>query len=523
MSSVDKHYQIFASYQEVVSELRMFYYAECDFNEMIKCALDLIIEKFEFYMAWYAELDDEKKIITPTLWAGKYEKYLDGLVLDFERDEDDAKCAMSISILTKKPFGYADLEHDKDFEKWRAFALQYGYRSNQAVPLVIDGECKSSVLVYSTQPNAFPEKTVEYLKGIIDEVGTIIKNVRIRRKAEKELLAERALRESEEKFRILAEQSPNMIFINQGGKVVYVNDKCVEILGYEKDTFFIPDFTFYSVIAPEYHELIRQNYERHMRGEDIGPYEYILLTKEGGRINAIITTKLISFQGELSILGIITDITELRHLEQDLAELEIQQRIEFGHDLHDGLGQYLTGISLKCKAIENMLSKGSQVRKDDIAEITGLVNQATQKAHDLSEGLAPASLKAGGIETALQELAAQTGSLFEVTCEFSCPHRIPNIDQIVATHLFRIVQEAVTNAIRHGKAKRIKISLEREKSNIKIGIHDDGIGINKPKKEKGGMGLRIMNYRARTIGAVLEIKPAPERGTIVCCTINEKK
>lgn len=335
--------------------------------------------------------------------------------------------------------------------------------------------------------------------------------------------AEQAIRESEEKFRTLAEKSPNIIFINKGGKVVYVNDKCEEILGYAKKSFFAPDFSFYSFIAPEYHELIKQNYARHQRGEDIKPYEYDLLTKDGRRINALITTKLIPFQGELSILGIVTDITELRHLEQDLAELEIQQRMEIGHDLHDGLGQYLTGISLKCKAIENMLSDGSQIQKDDIAEITELINLATQKAHDLSEGLAPTSLKVGGIETALRELANQTRNLFEVACEFKYLRSIKNINQIIATHLFRIAQEAVTNAVRHGKPKRINISLEHKKHNIIMRIQDNGVGINQTKLEKGGMGLRIMKYRARTIGAVLEIKPAPKKGTIVCCTINEKQ
>ena len=135
--------------------------------------------------------------------------------------------------------------------------------------------------------------------------------------------AEQAIRESEEKFRTLAEKSPNMIFINKRGKVVYVNDKCEEILGYAKEEFFSPDFNFYSLIAPEYHELTDLNFVQHQQGKDINPYEYDLLTKDGRRINALITTKLIPFQEELSILGIVTDITELRHLEQDLAELEI--------------------------------------------------------------------------------------------------------------------------------------------------------------------------------------------------------
>jgi DNA-binding CsgD family transcriptional regulator/GAF domain-containing protein len=183
----EEQYRIFASYQQVVSDLRMFYLKDAPVEQIIQKTLDLIIEKFGYYMAWYAELIEKKKIILPRLWAGKYEKYLDGVQLEYERDKKDAKCAISIAILTKKPFGYADFEHDKDFEKWRAFALQYGYRSSHAIPLVIGGNCKSGFLIYSTRAFAFSKNLVEYLKGIVDELATIIENITERTRAEEAL------------------------------------------------------------------------------------------------------------------------------------------------------------------------------------------------------------------------------------------------------------------------------------------------------------------------------------------------
>ena len=189
----EEQYRIFASYQQVVSELRMFYLKDFSVGQIIQKTLDLIIEKFGYCMAWYGELIEKEKIILPTFWAGKYEKYLDGLQLEYESDIKDAKCAISVSILKKKTFGYADLEHDKDFEKWRAFALQYGYRSNLAIPLVTRGKCRSSFLIYSTRSFAFSKKLVEYLKGIVDELATIIENISERKEA-KEALKERTIR-----------------------------------------------------------------------------------------------------------------------------------------------------------------------------------------------------------------------------------------------------------------------------------------------------------------------------------------
>ena len=183
----EEHYRIFASYQRAISELRKFYMVDAPFEQIIQKTLDLIIEEFGYYMAWYAELIEDEKVILPKLWAGKYEKYLDGLRLEYESDKRDAKCAMSLAILTKKPFGYADLEHDKDFEKWRSFAIEYGYRSNQAIPFIRNGKCKSAFLIYSTRPFAFSDSLVEYLKGIVDELSAIIGNITERKKAKEAL------------------------------------------------------------------------------------------------------------------------------------------------------------------------------------------------------------------------------------------------------------------------------------------------------------------------------------------------
>ena len=125
-------------------------------------------------------------------------------------------------------------------------------------------------------------------------------------------------------FQTFTEQSPNMIFINKGGRVVYANKKCVEAMGYSPDEFYAPEFDFLSLIAPESIELIRTNFKRHLNGEDVEPYEYSLSNKKGEKIEAIITTRLINFEGPGAILGIITDITDRKR-----AEEELQHRLKF--------------------------------------------------------------------------------------------------------------------------------------------------------------------------------------------------
>jgi len=131
-------------------------------------------------------------------------------------------------------------------------------------------------------------------------------------------IAEKALRESEEKFRTLAEQSPNMIFINKKGKVVYANKKCEEIMKYTKDEFYSPDFDFLKLIAPEYLEQVKINFSKHLIEEEVEPLDYDLITKDGKRISAILTSKLINYEGEKAILGTVTDITERKKAEEEL-------------------------------------------------------------------------------------------------------------------------------------------------------------------------------------------------------------
>ncbi len=133
--------------------------------------------------------------------------------------------------------------------------------------------------------------------------------------------AEEKLRESEEKFRLLSEESPNMIYINKGGRVVYVNKKCVDLMGYSKEEFYDPSFSFLNLIAEEYVTTVKDNFARHQSGNEISSYEYVLRAKDGKRVVGLHTTRLINYEGNNAILGIVTDVTEHRHAEEEVRKL----------------------------------------------------------------------------------------------------------------------------------------------------------------------------------------------------------
>ncbi len=138
--------------------------------------------------------------------------------------------------------------------------------------------------------------------------------------------AEEALRESEEKFRNLAEESPNMICINQKGRILYVNKKAEEIMGHTRGEFYAPDFDFFKVIAPESYEAVRQSFSIHLSGEEIPPYELSFVTKDGAKIDALLTSRIIKYEGEEAVLAIVTDVTEHKRAEDALRESEANLR-----------------------------------------------------------------------------------------------------------------------------------------------------------------------------------------------------
>jgi len=176
------------------------------------------------------------------------------------------------------------------------------------------------------------EHSKEELELRVDERTSELSNANVELESEiaERKQAVRSLRESEEKFRTLAEKSPNMIFINKMGRVVYANEKCEEVMGYSRDEYYSPDFDFTTMIAPEHIGLIKKNFERHQKGEEVEPYEYTLITRTGERIDVLQTSKLIKYGGDIALLGIITDITEHKRAEEAMKRRLMKYKLDEG-------------------------------------------------------------------------------------------------------------------------------------------------------------------------------------------------
>jgi signal transduction histidine kinase len=211
------------------------------------------------------------------------------------------------------------------------------------------------------------------------------------------------------------------------------------------------------------------------------------------------------------------DITERKHLEKTILEVSGREQLRIGQDLHDGLGQHLTGIAFMSKVQEQKLMEKGMPEAGDAGKIVKLVNEAIHKTRELARGLLPVVSEAHGLMSALQLWASEVEDLFGISCRFQCFSPVLIDDDTMATHLYYIAREAVNNGIKHGHAREILIHLAAAEGQGVLSITDNGSGISDLSANNGGMGRHLMSYRARVIGGSLEFQHVPGGGTAVIC------
>lgn len=385
-------------------------------------------------------------------------------------------------------------------------------------------------------------------------VIAVIRNITPRKEAEFAAL------ESATKFRAIFENSVDAIAVYQGELHALVNPAYVALFGYGSAEELIGT-PGPNLIAPSAREMIYDRIHRRMRGES-PPSNYVSrgLRKDGSEFDLEIHASHYDLNGERFRLVILRDVTEQRriardllnsqrHLEERVRErtreltransrlaresrrrerLEIEMREvgereqrRIGQDLHDGLGQQLAGISYMTSALVRTVAKGAPVPLPKLREIAELLGEAVRHTREISRGLYPLDLEEEGLFFAMRQLAERIARAHGIPCVFHCAKEF-SIEKSAAMQLYRIAQEAVANALRHGRPARVDLELDATPRSIRLTIADDGIGIPLHSR-KAGMGLTTMRNRAHLLGGTLQIRRNPAAGTTVTCELPCRK
>ncbi len=225
--------------------------------------------------------------------------------------------------------------------------------------------------------------------------------------------------------------------------------------------------------------------------------------------------------GDDEVLVVVRDVTERKRMEREIVEASSREQQRIGEDLHDGLGQHLTGITFLTKALERKLGGKSPEEAREAAEIGRLIMQALAQTRNLARGLFPAELERNGLTAALRELTESVARTCSVRCTLRANEAISIHDNVLATHVFRIAQEAINNSTKHSRAKNIEVTLDLQGDKTELTVIDDGAGFS-PEAKLEGLGLRIMHYRARRIGGELQVATTDKGGTCVTCSFRNK-
>jgi len=258
--------------------------------------------------------------------------------------------------------------------------------------------------------------------------------------------------------------------------------------------------------------------DRQLAEEDFCARDIASLHRDGSAFTAGCVITPISIGGEAHQLIVLEDVTQRRELEREIIDIANREQRRIGNDLHDGLGQELTGVALMLSGLVGRLRREHPPAAGDAEEIVALVNSAIDGARALARGVSPVSVERGGLPSALRALAARASDMYGTTVRFRgkvWPQL--TLDAAACDHLFRIAQEAVNNAVKHGHATQIVIDLHVTKDTVTLAVRDNGGGLASDAQLSRGMGLKIMHYRASMLSGSVALEPVEGGGLQVVC------
>ena len=397
-------------------------------------------------------------------------------------------------------------------------------RCPMALAMIEDEPIRDAELIVE-RPDGSRSHVLAFPDPIHDSAGAVIGAVNMLVDITALKVTENALRSSARKLRTLSravEQSPaSVIITSTTGEIEYVNPKFTEVTGYalEEVRGQNPRFLKSGTQPPDFY---KQMWETIQAGQDWRG-EFCNRKKNGELFwEFAVIAPIEDEHGTVThFVAVKEDITERKRLEKEVLEISAREQRRIGQELHDDLCQWLTGTEFLASALAEDLAVRSPADEARARKIADAVQQANARARALAHGLVPAVIESAGLTGALRELAANAAEMFRIRCSCEGPETVEARDPVAALHVYRIAQEAITNAVRHGHAREVRILLQPEDDRMTLFIRDDGSGIPEPVPHTSGMGLRTMRYRAGIIGATLEIRPGPGGGTEIACTFSK--
>lgn len=333
-----------------------------------------------------------------------------------------------------------------------------------------------------------------------------------------------ALEESERRFRSLFEASPDAVFVEAlDGTVLDVNPAACRLHRTRREV--LQGQHLRDLVPPEQRESIMRDFQRLARGA-VDRLEAYSWTVNEHAVPVEIRAGRFVYDGQEAVLLIVRDVSERRALEREVLRISEEERQRIGQDIHDALASRFSGMALLSRGLAGQLRRGEAVEAEALDELAELAREGGEEALALARGLNPVNLDREGLQSALAELAHATERLSGLPCTLHVDEALPPLQTEAATQIYRVAQEAASNAVKHADgASQLAFHLRREDDRLVLAVTDDGPGLPPDARESthdeasgDGMGLHVMPYRARMVGGTLSIDTGAGEGTTVTCS-----
>lgn len=331
---------------------------------------------------------------------------------------------------------------------------------------------------------------------------------------EEKLHAEAAIKE---RYLDLFENASDMVFTHDlAGHLTSINNAGERLLQRPRSEILAKQLV--DLISAEEQPAAREWLKQVTAGGETAAVDWDFVNAAGQKLKLEVSSRLVEQAGRfIEVEGVARDVTARKRMEKEILEISNREQQRLGHDLHDGVCQQLAAIAYRTHILARHLKEKEMPESSEAGDISSLINQSLVQTRTVARGLFPVRLEEEGLADAVEELTVSIGKLYKIKCDFSSGGALPTIHNSVAMHLHFIAQEAILNAAKHSQASTIAVRLLKENDNLVLSVQDDGIGFRAADHDRTGMGIGIMRYRAKAIGAVLEVHARPGHGTQITC------
>ena len=331
---------------------------------------------------------------------------------------------------------------------------------------------------------------------------------------EDKLQAEAALKE---RYLDLFENANDMVFTHDlTGRLTSINKAGERLLQYPRGA--ILGRRFIELITEEQRPAADTWLKQVTSGVEPPTVDWDFVNAAGQKLKLEVSSRVVEQAGRvIEVEGVARDVTARKRMEKEILEISNREQQRLGHDLHDGVCQQLAAIAYRTHILARHLKETDAAESAEASDISNLINESLVQTRTVARGLFPVRLEEDGLSAAVEELTAGIGKLYNIKCVFSSNGALPTLHSSVAMHLHFIAQEAIMNAAKHSRASLINVRLAKENNDLVLSVQDNGVGFQVSERDHDGMGIGIMRYRAKVIGAVLELIAQPEQGTRIIC------